>query len=143
MKENGVLVALFVLVFLILGFFWWFNRQGDNFAPISLRNAVDSPELGVEFDQTAIKNALLKNHNQSQDKINLSSWEIEGNYARGSVSFSGDDRVWLWLARQSEKWQLVHDGQGLPSCQVLTETNFPNNLARECWDEEKQLVVNR
>ncbi|MDD3531777.1 MAG: hypothetical protein PHR64_00145 [Candidatus Shapirobacteria bacterium] len=143
LKENGTLVALFILVFVILGLFWWFDRQGQSLIPALLTSTPSSTPKD-EIDETAIKDALLKNHNQSQDRINLVVLKIEGNFAQGIATFSGDERVWPWLAHQKEAggdWILVHDGQGLPVCQELTEFNFPSGFAGQCWDQDKGLVV--
>ncbi|MDD3679314.1 MAG: hypothetical protein PHX72_00405 [Candidatus Shapirobacteria bacterium] len=144
MKENGTLITLFVLVFLILGIFWWLNRQGEDLTPTLLTTTSSTP--AVETDETAIKNDLLKNYNQSQDKMEFNLLEVVNNYARGLVSFSEDSRVWLWLAyreQESEQWRILHDGQGLVGCQVLEQADFPSSLAAECWDQERNQLVTR
>ena len=145
LKENGTLVALFVLVFVLLGLFWWFDRQGQSLVPALLTSTPSpAPENGI--DEAAIKNALLKNYNQPQDRINLLVLEIQDRFAQGTASFFPDERVWLWLAHQEEPsgdWLLVHDGQGLASCQKLAKVNFPASLASQCWDQDAGLIVNR
>ena len=145
LKENGTLVALFILIFVLLGLFWWFDRQGQSLIPALLTSTPSPvPENGI--DETAIKNAILKNYNQPQDRINLLVLEAQDRFAQGIVSFFPDDRVWLWLAHQEElsgDWLLIHDGQGLPSCQKLAKISFPASLASQCWDQDAGLIVNR
>lgn len=145
LKENGTLIALFILVFVLLGLFWWFDRQGQSLVP-ALPTSTPSPAPENGIDETAIKNALLKNYNQSQDRINLLVLETQGRFAQGIVSFFPDERVWLWLAYREDDqqgWLLVHDGQGLPSCQKLAEISFPASLASQCWDQDAGIIVNR
>ena len=143
MKENGTLIALFVLVFIILGAFWWLNRQGYESTSVSLTTI--SPTPASQINETAIRDALVKNYNKPQDSLNLVPLEVRGDYARGSVIFKNDDRVWLWLAFENDDgdWQLVHDGQGIVSCQHLEEVSFPADLARECFSKEENRLINR
>ncbi len=142
-EENGTLIALFALVFIILGAFWWFNRQGHELGPAL--PTTTSPIPSNQIDEIAIRGALIKNYNKPQDDLDCAVLDISGRYARGMATFKNDDRVWLWLAYEDndDNWQLVHDGQGLAGCRQLKEINFPNQLANECWDKEIERLVTR
>lgn len=143
LKENGTLIALFVLVFVILALFWWFDQQGQTLAPQPLASPSPSP---VAIDKEALKNDLLKRYNQPADSINLAVTEVREGFARGIARFVSDSRVWLWLAYQeknSGNWRLVHDGQGLPVCQSLVEVDFPVDLADQCWDSQAEAISDR
>ncbi len=145
LKENGTLIALFVLVFLILGLFWWFDQQNQSLMPGLLTSSL-SPTPKETINQEAIKAALVKNYNQPEGKLIVKVAEVGDLFARGTVKIASDDRVWLWLAYQDQSlqdWVLVHDGQGLADCQKLTEINFPVNFAGQCWDEDKETIIDR
>ncbi len=145
LKENRTLIALFALVFLILGLFWWFDQQNQSLIPESLTSS-SSPTPEETINQEAIKAALVKNYNQPEGKLIIEAVEVRGSFARGIVKIAPDDRVWLWLAHRDQSlqdWVLVHDGQGLVDCQKLTEINFPVNFAGQCWDEDKETIIDR
>ncbi|MGI6278734.1 MAG: hypothetical protein ACOYJ8_02950 [Patescibacteria group bacterium] len=145
LKENGTLVALFVLVFLILGLFWWFDQQDQSLMSGLLTSSL-SPTPKETINQEAIKIALVKNYNQPEGKLTIKVLEVKGSFARGTVKIASDDQVWLWLAYQDQSlqdWVLIHDGQGLADCQKLTEISFPVNFVGQCWDKDKGAVVDR
>jgi hypothetical protein len=145
LKENGTLIALFVLVFLMLGLFWWFDQQNQSPIPRLLTSSL-SPTPEKPINKEAIRAALIKNYNQSEEKLIIKVSEVKGLFARGTVKTTSSDQVWLWLAYQDQSlpdWVLVHDGQGLPDCQKLAEISFPVNFVGQCWDEDKEAVVNR
>lgn len=143
LKENGTLITLFVLVFVMLALFWWFGQQGQTLTPQPLASPSPSP---ITIDKEALKNDLLKSYNKSADSINLVVTEVQGDFARGTVRFASDSRVWLWLAyreKDSKDWRLVHDGQGLPVCQSLAKVDFPTDLAGQCWDSQAEAISDR
>jgi hypothetical protein len=142
-KENSTLIALFILVFVILGAFWWLNQQDSELGqdlPVMV-----SPAPVDQIDEAAVKSVLVKNYNKPQGDIDFTVLEVSGCYARGVATFKNDDRVWLWLAYEGGdgNWQLVHDGQGVADCRQLAEVDFPPSLAGQCWDSQAKTIIDR
>lgn len=92
---------------------------------------------------TAVKNALVAEHGNDANALNITVSKIEGDYASGDASAQGGGGMWF-AAKVNGTWKLVWDGNGSIQCSSLAAyPNFPNSMIPECWNDKTQAVVKR
>ncbi len=90
-----------------------------------------------------IKNALVVEHGNQANSLNITVSKIEGGYASGGASEQGGGAMWF-AAKINGIWKLVWDGNGVILCSNLTAyPAFPSNLISECWNDKTQQSVKR
>ncbi len=84
-----------------------------------------------------IRQAFAQKYNRNIDQIEISVNQYQLPYARGSVSFSpGSEGGWYLAYQKAGVWQVVLDGNGGISCQVVNDYLFPLSMVPECSGQE-------
>jgi len=94
----------------------------------------DSEETKIE----KIKLFFSKKYNKDIKNIQVSIAEDSGNFVMGGVSLSDDlgDQGLYFAAKVDGEWQVAWDGNGIPTCDVLGDFNFPMDLMVGCYLED-------
>lgn len=100
------------------------------------------------IDETAILKNIIKKyislkHKSNEDALTITVSTIEGDYAKGGVSDEGGGGIWF-ASKEEGVWALVWDGNGIIECSTFSlYPNFPKSMIPQCYDAEKQDVVER
>ncbi len=103
-----------------------------------------SPELSAEL---LIKKILANKYDKKVAEISLQINQQTENYLRGEVVFqpSGSENSGIFLAAKvGEDWELVFDGNGSFSCDLLKNYDFPEDMQTGCFSssDNQQPVSN-
>jgi hypothetical protein len=92
---------------------------------------------------TAVRNGLIAEHGQNAASLKITVSKIQGDYALGGASEQGGGGMWL-AAKVAGAWKLVWDGNGTIQCSNLAPySNFPKDMAPECWDNISSKLIKR
>ena len=110
------------------------------------KNIISTPAPIIDEEsilKQAIKNALVVEHGNQANSLNITVSKIKGDYASGGASEQGGGAMWF-AAKINGIWKLVWDGNGVILCSNLTAyPAFPSNLISECWNDKTQQSVKR
>jgi len=85
-----------------------------------------------------IKQLFIKKYNKPGDEVLVYINQQTNNYARGGVKFGkdgvGEGGIFL-VAKVDGKWQLIFDGNGIISCSLLENYNFPKTMVTDCFED--------
>ena len=105
-----------------------------------------SPTPSVDEMSTikaAVKKALVVEHGDSANELNITVSKISGDFSQGGASASGGGGMWF-AAKVNGDWKLVWDGNGTILCTDLTAyPNFPTSMIPECYDQAGNKTVKR
>lgn len=90
-----------------------------------------------------IKKYIALKHKSDENSLTLTVSQIDGNYAKGSVSDESSGGMWF-AEKKDGAWMLVWDGNGIIECSTLTlYPDFSTSMIPECYDSAKQDVIKR
>jgi hypothetical protein len=90
-----------------------------------------------------IKSALVAEHGNQANSLDISVSKIKGNYASGGATEQGGGGMWF-AAKVNDIWKLVWDGNGTISCSNFAAyPDFPTDMVPECWDDITQKLNKR
>lgn len=108
-------------------------------APLTPVPTVDE----VSVLRYVIKKYIALKHNSNESALTLTVSQIDGNYAKGSVSDESSGGMWF-AEKKDGAWMLVWDGNGIIECDTLTlYPDFSKSIIPECYDTAKQNTVKR
>ncbi len=91
-----------------------------------------SPELSAE---TAVKKLLADKYGKKSVEVDLTVSQAAEEHLKGEVVFEpgGPENSGIFLAAKIDgQWQLVFDGNGSFSCQMLEDYDFPEEMKQGC-----------
>ncbi len=95
-------------------------------------------------DKQLIKEAFATKYNKSINDIMLEITDNNGDYAQGTVKFTGEVAGAWWLAaKPDQKWIIVADGNGVIMCSDIDPYNFPTTMVPECYDASTSQTIHR
>lgn len=145
LSMNKKIVGIVLLV--IIGLFgvslFRFTGKGNNSHVIP-----PTPTVMPASQETvlhAITEEFSKKYNKPLSDFIIAVNTDVGNYAKGSVSLKGEGGGGLWFAAKvKNRWQLVYDGNGIIPCSDLRQyPDFPSSLIPQCFDDEKNVLIER
>ncbi|MCR4326900.1 MAG: hypothetical protein NUV52_04585 [Candidatus Roizmanbacteria bacterium] len=93
---------------------------------------------------TAVREAIIAKSSSIVESLDVTVSQIDGNYAKGSVSDQGGGGMWFAAKADDGTWKLVWDGNGVILCSDLTlYPDFPTSMIPGCYDESTQDTVTR
>jgi hypothetical protein len=114
------------------------DTVNPNYTFTSPSSSSITPQVPLESLSDAIKRQLATKYNKSQNDAEVSVTEELSAYAKGLISFKGEQGGAIWFAAlEKGGWILVTDGQGPVSCDKANEYEFPNSLIPECLQNGK------
>ena len=95
--------------------------------------------------KTVIAKYIAQKGGSDENSVTISVSTVEGNYAKGMVSFKDEMGGGLWFAAKEDGvWKLVWDGNGIIKCSDLTlYPEFSKKLIPQCFDDTTQGMVER
>jgi hypothetical protein len=95
-------------------------------------NHNDIPQILALQD---IKELFAEKYDRDIDEINLTVSKNTSEHLRGGVKFGdglqGEGGI-FFAAKVDNEWQLVFDGNGMISCDLLNQYNFPEEFQADC-----------
>lgn len=134
---------LFVLVVIGLSVVLLFSiLRNRNTQLVSTSSTISPTQEKVVSD---INKEFSKKYNKPLDAFILTLDTELGDYAKGSVQQKGEGGGGLWFAvKVNNGWQLVYDGNGIIPCKDLKQyPDFPSNLIPQCFDDSKNMLIER
>ena len=96
---------------------------------------------GSQTTDAAVADLFGQKYNRSADSVNVAVSTDTGKFAKGSVSFEGENGGGLWFAaKTSGGWELAYDGNGIVPCDAANQYGFPADMIPSCLDSQNQLV---
>jgi hypothetical protein len=148
----GIVIIILIVIYLFVGnknFLIQKTTQIQTPPPTTqeVSNPTSAPIENVSSGPTTteIINALVAKHNWDISKVKVSIGKWEGDYASGGVSFTDEQGGGMWFAAKTNgNWQIVSDGNGVITCDSLTNyPNFPNSIIPECYNAQTNNVIKR
>lgn len=138
MKKTIFIISVLFLAVLLGGCALWPN---NNQQPAN-QNQNDNQNQNQAADDEAnlindLKQLFVVKYNKSISDIAITIQSQDASHVRGSVQM-GDGLGgggYFFAAKVNGVWQLVLDGNGAISCQLLTSYNFPENMKTDCYNE--------
>ena len=93
--------------------------------------------------EEAIKKLFAEKYNRKMAEITLSIDQETDDHIRGGVEFlpGGPGEGGLFLAaKANDLWELVFDGTGAISCELVKEYNFPEDMIENCSETQTQPI---
>lgn len=157
MKNFFGLVLVVVLVaggMFSIYYFGFSKQKSQNRVPVvSATPTVTSAFVEVSpttkkegFEEIAaeVKKAIVAKHGQTAQSLNVTVASVEGYYAKGGASVVDAGGGMWFAAKTADGWQLVWDGNGIITCDSLTDyPYFPVILIPQCYDEDSQKMIER
>ncbi|MBU1177292.1 hypothetical protein KKH96_02495 [Patescibacteria group bacterium] len=82
---------------------------------------------------TVIKNLFIKKYPKYASTISIDILHEAKNHVRGNVIFQqGAEGGYFLAAKIGEEWQIILDGNGQISCDLLEEYGFPEEMLFDC-----------
>jgi hypothetical protein len=112
-------------------------------------SSIPSPTATPVADETemikaAVKLGLIDEHGPNAANMVVTVSKIDGASASGGAIEPGSVGGGMWLATKvNGNWELIWDGNGTISCQIIAPYNFPISMVPECWDENTLKSVTR
>ncbi|MFH1456897.1 MAG: hypothetical protein ABIF17_02145 [Patescibacteria group bacterium] len=100
-------------------------------------NKNDLPKISIDKQ---IKKLFAEKYNKKISAISLMVNQQIDDYARGGVIFLDEQGQAggggnFFAVKQTGEWQIVFDGNGAFSCQMLSDYNFPQDMQEGCFKE--------
>lgn len=93
-------------------------------------------------DLEQIKIAFANKYGRPTNEVTIKISEDNSDYARGSISFTGENGGGWWLAAKvKNQWVAVQDGNGYVSCDAISPYKFPKSMIPECVDSKGKLII--
>lgn len=128
------------MLFIIFGLFFVF---GSIYLIINNWKQTSFPPATVQ----EIKDAFLIDH-PNWNKLGYFDVVIEENsptHAMGQVFWTDNQKRGIWFAARVDGNWIITDYRGIGYfgiCQNFQKYNFPKEMTPDCWDEEKQIMIN-
>lgn len=98
----------------------------------------DSAQDETSKAKEAIKQLFAQKYNKVLSEITVTISQQDENHARGSVLLgqegAGEGGNYL-AAKINDSWQLVFDGNGGISCDLVAPYNFPESMISDCYNQ--------
>jgi hypothetical protein len=139
MKTLGLIL---ILVIILLSGYFLFRTQKAEIPP---QIPVPTPVVEKSSVKDQIIGALSQKNNWDTTRVELNITNTEGDYAKGDVKFRDEMGGGLWFAAKvNDTWKIVYDGNGMITCDMLTNyNNFPKNLIPQCLDKKTDTLMTR
>ncbi|MFA6307312.1 MAG: DUF333 domain-containing protein [Patescibacteria group bacterium] len=95
------------------------------------------PKSESEDISDKIKQLFVKKYQKDQAEVRVTVNQQTKNYARGGVKFGrdgiGEGGIFL-ASKVNGEWQLVFDGNGMISCSLIEDYDFPASMIPDCFE---------
>lgn len=135
----------------------WYLFYDDKVYELSLYMPQDTPndktfgdfvrQYGTQLIRQDIESAFIGKY-PNWDKPGHFSVTVEenlANFARGIVSWPGNERNGFWFAAKVDGQWVITDYSGgsyFGICQNFKQYNFPLDMIPDCWDSEQLILTN-
>ncbi len=139
---KKILLITVLIGIIIFGFYFFQKQKTGSQSTITPVPTIASKEEPMK-DQ--IIQALSRKNSWDLSRVEVNVITVEGNFAKGDVKLKDEMGGGLWFAaRVNGGWQIVYDGNGIITCDELTNyQNFPKDLIPSCYDEKKDKLLTR
>jgi len=106
----------------------------------------DASSIPVPGTEKAIQEILANKYNKPLSEVKIIIQKEAPGFASGSVTFGqgGQGEGGMWFAVAGNQWDVVWDGNGIITCDVLTNyPKFPSSIIPECFDSQTNEMVKR
>jgi len=111
-------------------------ERGAERTPITVvikNGKVESPSV----DKKTITELLSQKLNIDANTIITTIDTDAGDFAKGQIHFTEESGGGLWFGAKTAKgWEVAYSGNGIMSCSVANQYNFPKDLVPKCLDDE-------
>jgi len=107
----------------------------DVYFKCAFLNKNDLPKISTTKE---IQKLLAEKYDKKLAEVNVTLSQVTDNHVRGSVVFATDgvgEGGIVLAAKVNDDWQLVFDGNGSISCELVNQYNFPQDMITDCYDE--------
>lgn len=150
--NKKILIIFPIILFLGIIFYAQANRKNkkevsppsNHFSPTVTLTPTTTTKSQSDAEQ--IKQALADKNNWNPEEIKITVSKNDGLYATGGVgSITPGPGGGMWFAAKVDgNWQIVWDGNGVISCENLTNyPDYPTTLIPECYDSLTNKTVKR
>lgn len=153
MKKYLILFVILLIV-IVTGVIFYYQKTQDTDKPVVCTKEAklcpdgsavgrqgpkcefaECPVVANSYKLDLIKQAFAKKYNKSVNEVTLTIGQETDNHVRGGVKFGaggvGEGGYFL-AAKVNDKWEIVVDGNGAISCQLVNSYKFPSNMISDC-----------
>ncbi len=154
MKKQAIVINLIIVVLVILGglVYWSLNKNhtfygneninGDENVNIDNINDNQQNVLINKVHNLFTDSAKKYEQNYTIDKINITI--DNNNFVTGTVNWEGKEIQSLWFATKVDNdWiiPILSTYNYTGTCQEFAKYNFPMDMIPDCWDTDKNVLV--
>lgn len=141
------LIPILIIGAVIIGILTWLLLKPTSSTPsaVSLPTPTNiQPSTAKDYSQLqlrdSIRQQLAQKYQRPTSSVDINILQVIDSYARGEVRFADEPGGAIWFAAMiNNHWQVVADGQGPLSCEVVDKFNLPSSIVSSCLDSDGNL----
>lgn len=117
------------------------NEKGE-LVDLTTTEEIISGQNENDFTRDEISRAMEEYLVDSELK-ELTVEQLEGDFAKGSVTLEGDAGGWFLAVRRFGMWEIIAMGSDVVDCERVEKYGFPTDMVTVCYDLDKDQTVVR
>jgi hypothetical protein len=144
MNKKIITTVIFLSVAVLIGLSFYVFKRSDN-----IDNRLSKKTENIQVDnidniESDIENAFYQKFpDWKKEIVKVQIEEKKEGSAFGKMEYRDHEYFWFAITKMNNEWEIVsHSGVNyIGTCQDFMKYNFPQEMTPDCWDNDKNILI--